>query len=283
MITKLEKQKKVIFFDIDGTLVGFDSKMPDSTKEALNLAKKRGHKIILCTGRSRCQIYPWLLEFGFDGIIGGAGAYVELDGEVLSEIFLKAQDLKKVVSLFELIQTTYMLQTRDQIIMNSHCYDAQGIFREQYGMDEVQIRKVFGDMKIDENLRERSDVEKVNYFFSIAKIQQVLDILGPEFSVTATSFEEPEESSGEISYAGTHKAYGMQVIVDALGMNQKDTIAFGDGPNDLEMLEYAGIGVAMGNGVAEAKAVANMVTDSIECDGIYKAMIELKLIEAKRT
>lgn len=276
----LEEQKKVIFFDIDGTLVGFDSKLPDSTKEALSLAKEAGHKIILCTGRSRCQIYPWLLEFGFDGIVGGAGAYVELNGTVLSESFIKSQDLKKVISLFELLQTTFMLQTRDYVITSSHCfYEAQRIFREQYGMDEARIRKVFGDIVIDENLRERTDVEKLNYYFSIATLSQVSDILGPEFCITATSFEQPEETSGEVSYAGIHKAYGMQLIVEALGLEQKDTIAFGDGPNDIEMLQYAAIGVAMGNGVPEAKAAANMITERIDCDGIYKAMLELNLIK----
>ena len=280
METKLKEQKNVLFFDIDGTLVGFDSKLPDSTKEALNLAKHRGHKIILCTGRSKCQIYPWLLEFGFDGIVGGAGAYVELNGEILSETLLKPQDLKKVISLFELLQTTFMLQTRDHVITSSYCfYEAQRIFREHYGMDEARIRKVFGNIVIDENLRERTDVEKLNYYFSVATIPQVSDILGAEFCITATSFEQPEETSGEVSLNGIHKAYGMQLIVDALGMEQKDTIAFGDGPNDLEMLAYAAIGVAMGNGVPEAKAAANMVTDRIDCDGIYKAMLELNLID----
>jgi Cof subfamily protein (haloacid dehalogenase superfamily) len=279
MITKLEEQMKVLFFDIDGTLVGFDSKLPESTKKALYMAKERGHKIILCTGRSRCQIYPWLLEFGFDGIVGGAGAYVELNGKILSETVLKPQDLKKVISLFELLQTTFMLQTRDHVITSSYCfYEAQRIFREQYGMDEEKIRKVFGNIVIDEKLRERTDVEKLNYYFSIATIPQVSDILGSEFCITATSFEQPEETSGEVSYAGIHKAHGMQLIVEALGMEQKDTIAFGDGPNDLEMLQYAATGVAMGNGVPEAKEVADMITDRIDCDGIYKAMLELKLI-----
>lgn len=281
MTTKIELEKKVLFFDIDGTLVGFDGKLADSTTKALNLAKKRGHKIVLCTGRSHCQIYPWLLEFGFDGIIGGAGAYVELDGQILSETLMKQEDLKKVITLFELLETTYMLQTRDHVITSSRCFDeAKRMFREQYGMDDARVQKIFREILIDENLWKRTDVEKLNYFLSKARIQQISDILGPEFCITASSFEEPEEYSGEVSYTGIHKAYGMQRIIDALGMEQKDTIAFGDGPNDLEMLQYAAIGVAMGNGVPEAKAAADMVTDRIECDGIYKAMIELKLIEA---
>ena len=60
---------KIIFFDIDGTLVGFKGDILDSTREALQAAKRNGHKILLCTGRSKNQIYPWLLEEGFQGIV----------------------------------------------------------------------------------------------------------------------------------------------------------------------------------------------------------------------
>ena len=278
-MNRKNEQKKVLFFDIDGTLVGFDGTMSDSTKQALSLAKSNGHKIVLCTGRSRCQIYPWLLEIGFDGIIGGAGSYVEINGKEISETLIQSNDLQMLIHFFESIHTTYMLQTKEHIVVNPVCfYEAQQIFRENYGMTEDRIKKVFGEMLIDENPSERTDVEKLNYYFSTANITEVSKAIGSQFCVTATSFEQPENMSGEVSYAGIHKAYGMQLLVEALGMEQTDTIAFGDGPNDIEMLEYASIGVAMGNGVREAKAVANMVTDSIDHDGIYHAMVNLDLI-----
>ena len=65
---------KALFFDIDGTLVNFQGKMPDSAKQALMQVKKNGHQIVICSGRSVCQIYPWLLDLGFDGLIAAAGA-----------------------------------------------------------------------------------------------------------------------------------------------------------------------------------------------------------------
>ena len=74
---------KILFFDIDGTLVGFDGKMSESTKLALREARKNGHKIFLCTGRSYNQIYDFLLDFGFDGIVAAAGGYVEYQGKTI--------------------------------------------------------------------------------------------------------------------------------------------------------------------------------------------------------
>ena len=75
-------KEKLLFFDIDGTLVGFDQKMPASTKEALLRAKANGHKLFLCTGRCRTQIYPWLLsDYPFDGLVMCAGANVYVGDE----------------------------------------------------------------------------------------------------------------------------------------------------------------------------------------------------------
>ena len=92
------------------------------------------------------------------------------------------------------------------------------------------------------------------------------------------SYNMPDENNGEISLSGITKSYGMQKMLDFLHVDRKDTIAFGDGYNDLEMLQFVENGVAMGNAVDDLKAVADYVTDSVDQDGIYKAMKELGLI-----
>ena len=72
--------KKILFFDIDGTLIAFDGIFPESAKQALKKAQQNGHEIFLCSGRNRCQIDPVLAEFGFDGYVTSAGADVEYHG-----------------------------------------------------------------------------------------------------------------------------------------------------------------------------------------------------------
>jgi hydroxymethylpyrimidine pyrophosphatase-like HAD family hydrolase len=77
---------------------------------------------------------------------------------------------------------------------------------------------------------------------------------------------------------GVNKASGMRVLGDYLNCTSEDMIAFGDGANDIDMLEYAGIGVAMGNASDIAKASADMVTERIDADGIYLALKKIGLI-----
>ena len=77
---------------------------------------------------------------------------------------------------------------------------------------------------------------------------------------------------------GNSKAAGMQAIIDHFGIRQQDTIAFGDGDNDIEMLEFAGIGVAMGNATPEVKAAADVITEDNGHDGV--AVFLEKLLES---
>ena len=79
---------KVVFLDIDGTIVNAAGEIPASTKEAIRRAKANGHKMVICSGRSRFQIYDELLNLGFSGIVGAAGAFVEADGEEIFHAYI---------------------------------------------------------------------------------------------------------------------------------------------------------------------------------------------------
>ena len=96
--------------------------------------------------------------------------------------------------------------------------------------------------------------------------------------VTASSFEKAVEDSGEISVRGIDKSFGMKKYIEAQGLSREDTIAFGDGPNDVDMIAFAGTGVVMGNGRPELKAQADFVTKSVDEDGIAYALEKLGLI-----
>src|SRR5699024_4905468 len=83
---------------------------------------------------------------------------------------------------------------------------------------------------------------------------------------------------GEALMKGSHKATGMQKILEHFKLDQSQSVAFGDSLNDIEMMEFANIGVAMGNGRDELKAVADYVTANVTEDGIYKGLKKLELI-----
>ncbi len=271
---------KALFFDIDGTLVNFEGVMPESTQRALQQARQNGHHVILCTGRSKCQIQSWLKEFGVDGMICAAGAYVEYKGQVISHSMVKPEALKKVIDFLEKENIVYGIQcTEHSVSTTSGIETMLKMFSERFHMDEDQIRTFFGETEFDDNPRKRTDVDKMIYYDSPLGIAAVREALAPEFDVTLSSFEKPDETSGEITQAGITKSYGMQKVLEHLGMERVDSIAFGDGPNDLDMLQFAGCGVAMGNAGDNVKEAADFVTEHIDRDGIWLAMEKLGLLQ----
>ncbi len=269
---------KIIFFDIDGTLVGFKGDILDSTREALQAAKRNGHKILLCTGRSKNQIYPWLLEEGFQGIVAAAGAYVECDGKVIYHHTMKKEDVQKAVANLRKWQAPYGFQSATGTIVHADQKDAmQRVFTDM-GIDIEKIEQIFSGLLVENGEDFYDRVEKMMYYHCPKTVSEVQKVLAPDMDVTVTSFEEPDECSGEITTAGVNKATGMQKAVEYFGLIREDTVAFGDGPNDMEMLQYAKIGVAMGNAVLELKQHAYMVTDDIGHEGVAHAMLKLGLI-----
>lgn len=270
---------KVLFFDIDGTLVNFSGGMPESTQEALRQARRNGHHVVLCTGRSKCQIYDWLKKFGVDGMICAAGAYVEYGGQVISHDVIGHNALVKVIDFMEREHIVYGLQcTGHNVSTTSGIETMRKMFSERFHMDAEQVENLFGDTEYDDDPRGRTDVDKMIYYDSPIGIEAVRQALSPEFDVTLSSFEEPDETSGEITQAGITKAYGMQKLLRHLNIRREDTIAFGDGPNDLDMLQFAHCGVAMGNAGEDVKAAADLITEHIDRDGVYLAMKQLGLI-----
>ena len=149
-------------------------------------------------------------------------------------------------------------------------------------MTVIQDNPTFKDIIIDDDLKgfatRYPDVESTIYCNCDYHIDDLRQILGNDFVVTLSSFKEPEPYSGEITLAGVNKATGIADVVNALGISQEDTIGFGDGQNDFDMLRYCNIGVAMGNAADEVKECADIVTDDIKDDGLSNAMKRLGLI-----
>ncbi len=275
--------RKAIFFDIDGTLIDFRGHISESTARALREAKRRGHYIFLCSGRSRCMIDSRLTGMEFDGYICSSGAYVEYQGKVLHRSNIERGLLAWLIKYFEKHNMSYMLQLSDKIV-SSPAADAD--FNEKMKSrdqeDADAIAKMASSRVVDDKVLEHLDdypgVEKACYHDADISLDAVKRDLADHFEITAMSFKNATDSAGEITIQGVNKAYGMQKLLDKLGLGRQDVIAFGDGPNDFEMIEFAGVGVAMGNASDELKRQADFVTLDVDNDGIQYGMEKLKLI-----
>lgn len=274
---------KLLFFDIDGTLVDFDSKMPESTREALKRAQANGHKCFICSGRSYNQIYPELLTMGFDGIVAAAGGYVEYEGkEICNEVFGK-NTVRKIIELLEPTETGLIFQMKDWCVTSKRWQEIfQRVFAKQFGDADFTENEAFKKTLFNDEIETYPDLcqntESIVYCNCKFTVDELMKLLPPELKATMSSFKKPDPYSGEITLADVNKATGITRLMKLLGCDRGDVIGFGDGPNDLDMIEFAGIGVAMGNAQQCVKDIADMVTDDITQDGLYKAMEKLGLI-----
>ena len=274
------------FFDIDGTLVGFGrNEMIPSTVTALKEAKRAGHRLFICTGRSVKQIPDWLKTDLFDGIVASAGAHVLYHG---SEIYFRAMNpetIRQSVQLFAGNTIPYMLQGYKQNYIEKRFYSmlvealaAKGNFPLE------KVEKLFGGCVLTEGRPEAEIAASGDAILSMLYEKAPFDHktmsekLGPELKVNPSSFNKPDPYSGEITQTKITKASGIRTVMDHLGLPREETAAFGDGHNDIEMLQFAGTSVAMGDSPNIVKASADLVAPPLEADGLYHAMRQIGLM-----
>lgn len=273
---------KHIFIDIDGTLVGYDAKIPASALGALQMAQSRGHKIIIATGRQRAQIYPDLLAaLDFDGIIASTGAYVECGGQAVYESIVEGDDLRFITDYFGREGICYLLMSGGELYADHTFHDVVLPYMRKAGYTEELIEGAYGNVKTIEDPTAVRGVQKFSYFLSEKTTEQMSRDLDDRFYVVDYSVGElkTDKFFGEITLAGVNKGTGIEHYLEAAGAALEDTIAIGDSGNDIDMIDLCAVGVAMGNATDKIKAAADFVTTDVDKDGIYNAFLRLGLID----
>ena len=254
---------KAAFFDVDGTLYSHNIHgVPESSIRALEELRKNGIQVFLATGRHFTEIEDLKMDhIPFDG-------YVMLTGQLCTDgekniIFgnaIKPESAKFLFDAFETKELPLMMVEKDCLYVNMTnevVEEAQaGISSPvppigEYTGEPIYQMVSYGGKDLEELL-----AEKV-----------------PECIVTRWS-----PFGVDIISKNGGKVIGIEKVLEHYGFTKEETIAFGDGENDLEMLAFAGIGVAMGNADEEVKEVADYVTTDIDDDGIWNACKHFHLI-----
>ena len=263
--------KSAVFFDIDGTLWDYNNYIPDSTRVAIKKLRENGHLAFLCSGRARAFIRNKdLLSLGFDGIVCSCGCHVEIDGKILYEKLIDQDFAKQTIELVRKYGIKPILEGPKYIYMDDEEFDHNDFFgnvlRRDVGEDLLTIGgDVYGNWVINK-MSCATEIEadkRIECFDKLSKHYQII---------------EHNDAVCELVPAGHNKAIGMLKACELCGIDPANTYAFGDSENDLDMLEAAGVGVAMGNGTDRAKAAADYVTDSFDQDGIYNGLKHFGLI-----
>lgn len=269
-------EKKLIFLDIDGTLVDYDHQICASSIKAIRQAQAKGHKVFICSGRMYGLIDSYIREIGFDGYVASAGAHVIVDGKTILRKTIPVDKLEIAWQVLKEHKAVFRFKGKDAICVGPEEY-------ERYMSDELG-RRAFKKCPsiVSDDISMQHDIESGDYSYADATvdvIQQEMDVrTGGFFSVIMASFDRATPYFGEVLIKGVNKGSGIAAVVDYLGLSQADTIGMGDSSNDLDMLEYVATPVAMGNALQEVKDLAAFVTTDVDKDGIWHAFQRLGLL-----
>lgn len=277
--------KKVIFMDIDGTLLNEYGVVPESAKHAVQKARKNGHLVFICTGRSKAELFQEILDVGFDGIIGAAGGYIEVEEEVIFHETVSSQDIQHLVDFFNEHHIDFYLESNGGLFSSKNCKSHFRSIMDKIIMENPEAKEEvergmlpFHDALIEGKDLIREDINKICFLGSDIPFEVIYREFATKFNVIPSTVPILGENSGELSVPGIHKATAIEKLLEHLNIDKKDTFAYGDGMNDLEMIEFVQYGIAMGNAKEPLKQAADGVTDIHDDHGIFNSFRKYGLI-----
>ena len=259
---------KAVFFDIDGTLVSFKTHaVPQSTLDAIAELRKRNIKIFLASGRliTQTQVVD---RIEFDGYITLNGCCC-LAGDrrtIIHHDLIPQCDLETIVDYLEREGNPFPCSFMDDHHTTINFVDDR--VREVWGAIDIPVPQVE-----DPRTTIKRDIYQANIYVDPDQDQHIIDTL---FKHCESSRWHP--MFADINRRGVSKRSGIDHLLEYYGIPLDQTMAFGDGGNDIQMLEHVHLGVAMGNAVDSAKQAADYVTDPVDDDGISNALYRLGVL-----
>ena len=262
---------KLIAIDMDGTLLNSKKQLLEETKQYF---KEFHHKdtetlLVLCTGRPETGIRPYLKDLGYleenHYIISqnGANIYESQTGNRIMDAFVDSSAIQKWIQLGK---------DHDISVMGGGVDYYYSFDQEPTEWMEYDVKIINGEIKritIEESLTTDfykilllGDEKQLNEFETV-----IPDAWREEFYVVRS-----QKYLIEVLKKGVNKAYGLEKLVQKLNINRNEIAAIGDAANDIEMLQYAGLAIAMGNATEEVKNLCDIVTDTNENNGVIKAI-----------
>ena len=265
MTGKPEKRIKAVFFDIDGTLISFKThRMHQSTQKALHALREKGIRVYVATGRSKMMMPFMDRYFSFDAYLTLNGQYCYNPREVIRKKTVDSGDIRLLKDMLAEKPFPCLFVEEDGMFLNyaderveKLCEIIDHPMPPMHGLDRVRDDEVL----------------------------QFVPFLNEEEEKILTGTLKNVESTRSVPFcfdvipAGGGKNAGMHAVLMREGIAPDETMTFGDGFNDIGMLGYAGIGVAMGNAADAVKAGADYVTASVEEGGIADALDHFGILD----
>lgn len=243
----MTSQYKLIATDLDGTLLNSDKQISDENQRWIARAREAGIEPTIATGRHRLSVldtYGKQLQIQIPIVTLNGGLVLAPDGTVLMTNPLAQDEIRYLHQLANEYNTAWLAFTADDII------NRDDILERRTKYDDIWLKYVF-----------RCEDTRV-----LKQIHTRLREYG------AFELSSADKLNIEINPVGIHKAFGLEYVCQRLHIDRRQVIAIGDGLNDVAMLKWAGLGIAMANATDEVKAAADMVTESCDDDGVGRAI-----------
>ena len=258
------KNTKILFFDIDGTLIDMNrKKISDKMLEALTRLKERGILLCLATGRGPKEV-PVFPGVEFDAYLTYNGSYCFDGRQTIYSSPIPTEDVKRVIKNASGIGRPVSAATKDRLLANGSDKDLEDYYA--ISKAELIVAPDFDDVVNREAVYQLMVGCRESEYDSLMKD-------APGAALTAWW-----DRAVDIIPAGGGKGLGIEKVLSYYGLTKEEAIAFGDGTNDIEMLQAVGTGIAMGNATENVKDIADAVCKSVSEDGIYHYCLDHKLI-----
>lgn len=257
-------EKKMVFFDVDATLADRSMNVSVAVAESLRKLKENGTEIALATGRAPSVVQELMRRHGIENIVAFNGQYVKgKEGMIYSEPF----DLPNMTRLVnESVQNDHSMVFLSE---NERWANAEKDWRiEKAVVDTLH----FPYPKVDKEYYQKHDIYQI-WLFCEEGQEKIYEAEREHFD-----FVRWGDTVLDVLQIPSSKAFGIEKMIEYYGIKRENVYAFGDDFNDIEMLEYVGTGIAMGQAPEGVKRKADMVTDDFNHDGVAVALQKLGLI-----
>jgi Cof subfamily protein (haloacid dehalogenase superfamily) len=255
--------EKVIFFDIDGTILDHNKEIPSSTRDAIQMLKDHGHHVAIATGRAPFMFEDLRKELDIHSYVSFNGQYVVFEDEVIFENPLKKETLENLLQFADKENHPLVFMSEEDMMSTTgeHPFIEQSMGSLKFTHPK-ENRHYYLEKNIYQTLLfcESAEEERYQHYSELKLIRW-------------------HELSTDILPVNGSKAEGIKQLAKRLNIDRENIYAFGDGLNDLEMIEYVGTGVAMGNAVQSLKEIADYITKPVNEDGILYGIQQLELVK----
>ena len=268
---------KMVCIDMDGTLLSKRKTISDESKKVIKEVNEKGIKVVVTTGRlyNNAAYYSNFIGAS-DAVIAGNGAVIreKNSDEIIFQSDIDINVCKRLLIIAKKCGIILHMHTMNEILTNSYISNViarvvlPGIKDSDF---PIKITTIKGEDNWDNELKNYKG--KITKCITFSVSPKKTEMFRKELdNINEIVYYSSGHRSIEINAKGVSKGNGVKILAEHYGISRDEIICIGDNENDISMIEYAGLGIAMGNGIRELKEKANYITDTNDNDGVRKAL-----------